>query len=173
MILWSLARRTMQLQAVLPVILLAIGATAEPPAHKGAVRDRVAVIVHKTNPVSDLSPAQLRKILLGEETRWPNNKRITILLPPGREERTTVLRILLRMTNDDFVRHWISHVFQGEATSGPKTVSSPASILLLVAGVPAAVGFLDAADVPAADAGIKVLRVAGKAITENGYPLRR
>jgi hypothetical protein len=77
------------------------------------------------------------------------------------------------MSDDDFVRHWISRVFQGEASAGPKTASSAASMARLVAGLPTAVGVLGAADVPAGDNGLKVLRVDGKAPGEDGYRLRR
>jgi hypothetical protein len=43
----------------------------------------------------------------------------------------------------------------------------------LVAGLPAAVGVLGAADVPAGDNGLKVLRIDGKAPGEDGYRLKR
>ena len=136
-----------------------------------AARGSVAIIVNKSNTVNEVSSAQLRKVLLGDETRWPGHDKITILLlSPGTEERKTLLRILLRMSDDDFTRHWVSRVFQGEATAGPKTASSPASMLKLVAGLPSALGIVDAEDVPPGDPGVKVLRVDGKTPGEDGYP---
>jgi ABC-type phosphate transport system substrate-binding protein len=135
-------------------------------------RGRVVLVVHQSNPSSEVSSAQLRHILLGDETRWPGRQRITILLlPQGSEERTVLLRGLLRMSDDDFTRHWISRVFQGEATAGPKIASTPASMARLVAGIPSAIGMLDADDLPAGTPGLKVLRVDGKAPDEEGYPL--
>jgi phosphate transport system substrate-binding protein len=137
-------------------------------------RGRVALIVNESNPLSAVTSAELRKIFLGDETRWPGNRKITILLlPQGSEERKSLLKSLLKMSDDDFVRHWISRVFQGEATAGPKIAPSPASMVKLVAGLPSAVGMLDADDVPAGASGLKVLRVDGKGPNDDGYPLTR
>jgi len=161
-------------RAYLPWIGLVLAGLLLIGAGPAAVRGRVAIVVHKSNALDDLSSAELRRILLGDETRWPGKEKITILLlPPGSEERKTLLRVLLRMSDDDFIRHWISRVFQGEATAGPKTASSAASLLRLVAGLPSALGVLDAEDVQDGDAGLKVLRIDGKAPSEDGYPLVR
>src|SRR5512136_1425966 len=90
------------------------------PARAFSGKNDIALIVHKSNPMSNVSSAELRRIFLGDETRWPSNDRITILLlPPGSEEREMFLRSVLKMSDDDFVRHWISRVFQGEASAGP------------------------------------------------------
>jgi len=135
---------------------------------------RIVVVVNKSNAVDDMSSAELRRILLGEETRWPGNDKITILLlPTGSEERKALLKSLLRMSDDDFTRHWISRVFQGEATAGPKTASSAASLLRLVGGLPSSLGVLDAADVPAEHPTLKVLRIDGKEPGDDGYPFVR
>lgn len=144
------------------------------PAGAFSGKNDIALIVHKSNPMSNVSSAELRRIFLGDETRWPSNDRITILLlPPGSEEREMFLRSVLKMSDDDFVRHWISRVFQGEASAGPKTASSAASMARLVAGLPAAVGVIGAADVPGGNSGLKVLKIDGKSPGEDGYRLKR
>ena len=163
-------RSTSQRIALIALALAALILHASEAAAKG----RVAVIVHKSNALTDVTSAELRRILLGDQTRWPANDKITILLlPPGTDERKALLRILLKMSDDDFTRHWISRVFQGDATSGPKTASSPPSILRLVAGLPSALGIVDAEDVPVGDVGLKVLRVDGKTPGDEGYPFVR
>ena len=129
----------------------------------------IALVVNKSNPVTDLSTAELRKMLLGDKAFWQGNVRITILLlPPESEERKLVLARLLKMSDDDFVRHWISRVFQGEATSGPKTASTPESLSKLVSGLPAALGVV-AVDALPASVELKVLRIDGKAPGDAGY----
>ena len=151
------------------LVLLVALVTVRPSAAAG--KGHVALVVNKANPVSELTAAELRKILLGDETRWQGNEKITILLlPQGSDERKTVLTRLLKMTDDDFVRHWISRVFQGEATSGPKTATSAASMAKLVSGVPSAIGIVPADDLQASE-GVKVLRLDGKAPGEDGYLL--
>lgn len=154
--------------------VLAVATLVLMPARAFSGKNDIALIVHKSNPMSDISSAELRRVFLGDETRWSNNDRITILLlPPGSEERQMFLRNVLRMSDDDFVRHWISRVFQGEASAGPKTASSSASMARLVAGLPAAVGVIGAADIPTGDNGLKVLRIDGKSPGDDGYRLRR
>ncbi|MFN7989640.1 MAG: hypothetical protein U0529_19360 [Thermoanaerobaculia bacterium] len=129
----------------------------------------VAFVVNSGNAVTELTSAQLRRIYLGEETRWDGKTKITILLlPAGREERRVLLERLLLMSDADFVHHWIAKVFQGEATSGPKTVSTPASMEKLVTGLPGAIGFLRAGDVTPGGP-LRVLRIDGKVPGEPGY----
>ena len=147
---------------------VAFAAASPAPAQKAG--GAVAFVVNARNPVSQVTSAQLRRIYLGDETRWSGQEKITILLlPAGREERRMLFDHLLKMSDDDYVRHWIGKVFQGEATSGPKTASSPASMAKLVAGLSGAIGFLSAEEA-SADASVKVLRVDGKAPGERGYP---
>lgn len=152
------------------LVLAALAVVPAPCAGKG----RVALVVHRSNPLTALSSAELRKILLGDETRWAGKEKITILLmPPGSEERKVLLQVLLKMTDDDFNRHWSARLFQGEVTALPKNAPSAASIAKLVAGLPSAVGMLDADDVPTGESGVRVLRIDGKAPAEGGYPLVR
>ena len=145
------------------------------PAHAAqAAKGAVALIVNEANTISDIRLADLRRILVGEVRRWPDNDKITLLLlPPGSTERRAILRATINMSDDDFTRHWISVVFQGEATSGPKAASSPASMTKLVAGLPSALGVLYLDDVPAAASGVKILRIDGKAPNDEGYPIVR
>ena len=154
------------------VVVLVAGLVCR--GHAAASKGGIAIVVPKSNGVTGLTSGQLRKILLGEETQWPNKEKITILLlPPGTDERKAVLQILLKMSDDDFVRHWISEVFQGQAATGPKTASSPTSMLKLVADLPSALGIVSAGDVPPGDSSLKVLSIDGKTPGEIGYLLAR
>jgi ABC-type phosphate transport system substrate-binding protein len=156
-----------------PVLALALTlALAHQPA-RGA-RSDVALVVNRANPLTTVSSSQLRRIFLGDESRWPTNDKITILLlPSASEERKFFLRAVLGMSDDDFVRHWISRVFQGEATAGPKTASSPASMTRLVSALPSSIGVLAATDLPSGETELKILRIDGKAPGDDGYRLKR
>jgi phosphate transport system substrate-binding protein len=151
---------------------LVMGFTSAPAhpleAQKGA--DPVAFVVNARNPIDNLTSAELRKIFLGDATRWDGKRKITILLlPVGRAERRILFDRLLNMSDDAFVRHWIGKVFQGDATSGPKTAGSSGSMEKLVSGLPEAIGFLSHHEIRA-ESGLKVLRIDGKAPGEAGYP---
>lgn len=166
--------RTPTSRARMPCILLVPLAWILMVASTWGARGTVAVVVHRSNPLSEVSTMQLRRIYLGDQTRWSDNQKITILLlPQGSDERRTMLRVLLRMSEDDFTRHWISKVFRGESTAGPKTTTTAASILRLTADLPAALGILDADDVPVGTTTIKLLRIDGTAPGDDGYPLVR
>jgi ABC-type phosphate transport system substrate-binding protein len=139
-----------------------------------SARGDVALVVNRANPVANLSSAEVRRIFLGDMSRWPSSDKITILLlPSASEERKFFLHSALGMSDDDFVRHWISRVFQGEATAGPKTASSPASMARLITGLTSAIGVLAATDVPTGESEVKILRIDGKAPGEDGYRLKR
>ena len=154
------------------IVLLIVGLVCR--GHAEVSKGSIAIVVPKSNGVTGLTSAQLRKILLGEETQWPNKEKITILLlPPGTDERKAVLQILLNMSDDEFVRHWISEVFQGQTATGPKTASSPTSMLRLVADLPSALGIVSAGDLPPGDSSFKVLAIDGKTPGEVGYLLAR
>src|SRR5919106_4951782 len=66
-----------------------------------AAKGRVALIVNKANTISEFSSADLRRILVGEITRWPGSSKITLLLlPPGSEERRAIVRTITGMSDD-------------------------------------------------------------------------
>jgi len=157
-------------QARVRGVLLVAAAWAALTSGVASARGAVAVVVHASNPMSEISSVQLRHIFLGDQTRWSDNQKVTILLlPRGSDERRTVLRALLKMSEDDFARHWIAKIFRGDVTSGPKTGITAASILKLTADLPTALGVLDADDVPAGTTSVKVLRIDGKVPGDEKY----
>jgi len=58
----------------------------------GASRDlnALAVVVHKDNPVNNLSTAELRDILMGRRHYWRGTQQIAVLLPSGAWCRWTI-----------------------------------------------------------------------------------
>ena len=52
----------------------------------------LAVIVNKSNTISNVTKSQLRKLVLGEQASWPSGaKVVVVLLQPGTAERDGVL----------------------------------------------------------------------------------
>jgi hypothetical protein len=45
--------------------------------------DAIAIIVHRSNPVDNLSFAELRRIFLLERQTWPHGRKITVVLREG------------------------------------------------------------------------------------------
>jgi phosphate transport system substrate-binding protein len=132
--------------------------------------EALAVIVNKSNPLDNVSLTELRKIFMGEQTRWPSGNRVTVVMrQPGQDERATALQLIYRMSERDFNRYFLRGTFTGETQSVPKTVAAAAGVRKFVFNVPGAIGYLRASEV---DDSVKAVRVDGRAAWDASYPLR-
>src|SRR6266567_4132846 len=67
------------------------------PQGNPAADECLAILVNRSNPVENLSFAELRKVFLGEQNHWSNGRRITVvMLEPGKQERQAVLTQIYR-----------------------------------------------------------------------------
>jgi hypothetical protein len=149
-------------------VFLALLAGVLPPAV--ATGADIAVVVRPDTPAEDLTLAQTRKLLLGEQQFWTSNLRVTLLLrAPAARERDVVLKVIFRMNEAEFRQYWISKLFQAEVASGPKVVYSNEMAAELVTALPGSVAFVDASQVPK---GLKILKIDGKLPGQAGYPLK-
>jgi ABC-type phosphate transport system substrate-binding protein len=146
--------------------LAAIGAAA--PA---ALRERVVFVVAPGSRTADLSSAELRRIVLGQTTRWNDRRRIVLCLrPTDSPEGRLVLERLARMSGIDYSQHWLGAVFRGDAASVPRVFDTRAALLQAVAENPDAIGFVLAGE-PVAP--LREVTVDGKAPADPAYPLAR
>jgi hypothetical protein len=130
----------------------------------------IAVLVHPSVPVNDLSFAEMRKVLLGDRQFWSSNLRVTLVMrAPVAREREIVLKTVYQMSEAQFRQYWIGKVFRAEASSGPRIVYSNEEATELAASIPGAITFAEATRAPK---GLKVLRIDGKMPGEAGYRLR-
>jgi len=140
------------------------------PQGRSGSEDSLAIVVNRSNPVENLSFAELRKIFFGEQTHWSNGRRITVLmLEPGKLERQVVLTQIYRMDDKDFNSHFLHGMFTGEIHAAPKTLATPAEVLKYVFNVPGAIGYLRA---PEADESVKVVRIESRLPSEKDYTIR-
>jgi hypothetical protein len=130
----------------------------------------IAVVVHPDTPVSDLSLAEVRKVLLGERQYWTSKLPVTLLIrAPVARERDVVLRVIFQMSEAQFKQYWVAKIFRAEIASPPKIVYSSDLQFDLVAAMPGAIAFVDAKNVRP---GLKVLKVDGHLPGDRDYPLR-
>lgn len=130
----------------------------------------IAVVVHPDTPVSDLSLAEVRKVLLGDRQYWNSKLPVVLLIrAPVARERDVVLRVIYQMTETQFKQFWVAKIFRAEAATPPKIVYSNDMQYELVAAIPGAIAFVDAHNVRP---GLKVLRVDGHLPGDRDYPLR-
>ena len=130
----------------------------------------IAVVVSADNPISDMSLATLRKVVLGDMTFWKNHASVVLVLrPEGTPERDTVMRVVAQMTNSQFKEHWMGKVFRGEASVEPLTLASKGLMLEYLGGREGGIAFIEA---PKIFPHIKVVTVNGLKPGESKYPLR-
>lgn len=107
-----------------------------------------AVIVNRSNPVSSLSKSQLRKLLLGQQAKWPGGAEISILLPPsGQADRKSILQRYCGMSESEYSAWFLHASFKGEVLAVAKSMPSSQSIVQVVELVPGAIGIVSSTDV--------------------------
>ena len=127
------------------------------------------IVVNRSNTVEDLSMAELRRILLGERSHWPNGRRITLVMrEPGEPERTAILRDVCQMNESEFKNHFLHGLFTGEILVSPKILATPIGVRKFVFNVPGAIGYLRLSDV---DNTVKIVRVDELLPEDKGYKL--
>jgi hypothetical protein len=130
----------------------------------------IAVVVHPSTPVNELTFAEVRQVLLGERQFWTPQMPVVVLVrAPIARERDVVLRVIYQMNEAQFKQYWIAKIFRAEIISAPKIVFSNDTANELVSVIPGAIALIHAPDVRP---GLKVLRVDGRLPGEPGYRLR-
>jgi len=124
------------------------------------VGDPIVVIVNNANPVDNLTVGELKKLFLGDRTRWDTGKTVApVMLGPGAPERTLFLMVVCRMNDTDFGKYFLQAAFTGKSVTPPKEVGSAGAVKSFVAARPGGIGFVKATDLPAADTTVKVVKV--------------
>jgi len=131
-----------------------------------------AVIVNRNNPAQNISAAQLRRFVMGEDRFWPGRLPVSLILQDERSlERQFVLKNVVHMSLSDYHQHWSGLLFRGAATAEPTEVPSNGLASGLVASQAGALCIIRTDSLPKNDS-VKVLKVDGKLPGEAGYPLR-
>lgn len=134
-----------------------------------APRQSLAVIVNRTNPVENLSFAELRQYFLGERARWSNGRRVQIVMrEAGQPERDAVLRLIYEMREQDFQAHFLRARFTGETLEEPRRLDTAARVVNFVFLQPGAVGYVSAGEIAPS---VKVVRIDGLLPGEANYRL--
>lgn len=129
----------------------------------------IAVVVHPSVEVDELTFAEFRKIILGDRQFWTGGNRITLIVrAPVSDERTVLLERVYKMSEAQYRQYWVAKVFRAEIASGPRVVLSNEEAVDLVGVIEGAIALVGSEDVPE---GLKVLRIDGLLPGEPGYPL--
>ena len=148
------------------LLLAASGSNGEEPAPAN-----VSFVVSARNPMRDISAGDLRRIFLGDISRWHNGHRIVLFVRPmDTAEGRLFLDHLVRMSDIDYSQWWLGAVFRGRVASAPRVIGNAEEMFRAVAVTPDAIGFVAAQT--AAEAGVVVLTVDGRAPADPRYALR-
>jgi hypothetical protein len=138
-------------------------------APAAAQADEVAVVASSGNPTTNVSLADLRKMLSGTKRSWAGGQPIKLITRgPGCTERLAMLK-LLAMSEDEYKQYWTAQVFRGEADAAPLTVPSVGMQKEAIRAFPGALSLVSAKEVKP---GMKVIRVDGLLPGDAGYPIR-
>ena len=156
------------LRWTLPALVLSLLAVAPRAAHAQEA-EPLAIVVNRSNPMTEITLADLRRVFRGQRTRWSNGRRVTLVMrDPGAPEREAILQKLYGLDETTYRRTFLQAVFSGETNDAPKTLASTNGVLRFVYNVPGAIGYVRARDV---DASVKMLRIDGRLPGEPGYRL--
>ena len=133
-------------------------------------RADLAIIVHKSNTVQNLSMDELREYFLGERSHWSTQQKIRVAMrEPGSPERTAVLRLVCRMNRDqDFITYFLRAKFSEQVIEEPRNMDSTSNMIRFVANVSGAIGYVRADEV---DPSVRVIRVDNLSPGDPGYKL--
>lgn len=130
----------------------------------------IAIVVHQSSPVDNLSMSELRNVFMANQQFWADRSRIILLVrAPQSDERDYVLNRIYQMDEAQFRQYWIAKMFRAEVPRGPKIVFSSDMTLDLVVAIPGSISFIRADQVTE---DVKVIRVDGKLPGDADYPLR-
>ena len=158
--------RTAILVAWLGLVSFAQG----PAIRRNSSWEGIAIVVDRSNPLSDISSTDLREMLFGERQWWTHDRPITLVaMRPGTAERSTVLRSIYGMNEKAFEKFLLLKIFRGEMANPPIDSATAKDVKKAIASTPGAIGYLRASDV---DDSVKVLKIDGRLPDDDGYPLR-
>ena len=153
---------------LLPIPMLAL--LAMPCASfTGEETGELAVIVNKANPLDSITSGDLRQMILGEKSKWPDGKKVTAGETSGDSRgRAMTLKLVCKMTEPVLKRYYMQAVFTGKEIAQPQDFPTSAALKQFVARTPGAIGCILASE---ADDTVKILKVDGAAPGEPGYKL--
>lgn len=131
----------------------------------------LAIIVHRSNPLDEVTFSELRRIFMLDTQTWPRGRKITVVLrEKGQPERAEAIRIICGLSESEYDRHVLFQTFRGSVSIGPRSIQSTALMLRFVNSAPGAIGYVASDQV---DASVKVLRIDGLLPGDARYALRR
>lgn len=150
------------------VLLLAAASRAV-----GAPPDALVFVSPRGRAETGITSGDLRRMYLGQLTRWRDGRRVVLGVRPGRTPAgQAFFDRVVEMPEIDFSRLWLGILFRGDAVNAPRVVSGADDLKRFLARTPDALGFLLASEWGAGDPAMQALAVDGSAPGAPAYPYR-
>ncbi len=147
-----------------------VTAQSAAPVQAAPASDSLVIIVNSSNAIDNLSMEELRRVFRGERGKWPNGRRITVVMRErGDPAREAILAAVYGMTERDFERFFLHAQFTGEVQSAPKVLNSAAGMRKFIFTVPGAIGYVRAEEV---DGTVKTVRIDNLRPGDAGYRIK-
>ncbi|MBF0225889.1 MAG: hypothetical protein HQK76_10580 [Desulfobacterales bacterium] len=119
-----------------------IGVTAE-----GQSEDKgILVIANNSVAKKPVNTDEIRKIFLGEKTRWDDGSRINFATSNNEELMENFLKMYLNKTPAQYRTFWKKKVFTGEGKA-PKSFRTDKELIDFVASTEGAIGYIHSGNV--------------------------
>lgn len=146
----------------LPFLLFYVLAPAE--AVDSVQDTAIVVIVHKSNPIHDITVQELARIYKGKATKWSDGNKISVV---NRESAAPIRSIFYK----NILGAKVGDAFSDTGTGLPfqtNIQTSAALVRYVVSHLPGAVGYVYSSET---DETVKVLKIEGLRPDQEGYKL--
>ena len=132
------------------------------------------VVVHQSNPNTNLLIADVRAFFSGASKQWPNGSKVVLVeRDTGSATYQFLLAHILHMTSVEYKRHLLSIEFAGEAPVSLKILNSEQAACKFVFNVPGAIALIETQSLNLPECGgVGTVRIDGRLPGQEGYRLR-
>jgi hypothetical protein len=159
-------RRSFLVSSTSTLVLIATSGFAL-PVDAGEARIKLALVVGKDSPVSDISLPDLKRLYLGERINSAGQHLIPLNLVPLTRERSGFDKTVLNMSPDAIARYWIDRKIRGDS-GPPKAIDSADLLQRVVTRLEGSIGYTPAGEIRS---DVKPVRIDGKLPSDGGYAL--
>ena len=151
----------------LGALTLVATASASPAVGAGESKIRLALVVSKDSPISEISFFDLKRLYKGEPINVAGKRLVPLNLAPMSDDRVHFDQAVLGMNPENVSRYWIDRKIRGQS-GPPKSLEAADLVQRVVMRLDGGIGYVKASDVKG---DVKVLRVDGKGPKDSGYPV--
>lgn len=110
-------------------------------ARPAAAARRLAVVVHRSSPVSSLSAEAVRAYFLKQHKEWAGGDKVRPVQQEGPAHAGFLAKVL-KLSAADYERYWLERKYSAAETP-PKSVEDDAAVAKFVGAMKGAIGYVD------------------------------